>query len=225
MPDWDNQLPHDAPKRSCVKGAIEYMEAQNIPHSREDVFRFNAVSYRQGWALDQRGAKIEGIIIQGRVRGEAGSLFWAQKTSETLTELSKKKGLRLEHWRGKLGLKWVEILLREHLVRSNTASALPVQRAGWIDHLRRRKKEFAEAMKMCFPTPNSWKVVKFSDEVYFALRPQGHMYIIRKPGERYCADCIQHQDKPTLEEKRYEQNPRLGRSTTQLQIASGLLQY
>ena len=57
MANWDNRLPHDTPKRSRVKGAIEYVEARNIPHSKEDVFRFNAVSHRQGWAIISEGSK------------------------------------------------------------------------------------------------------------------------------------------------------------------------
>jgi hypothetical protein len=73
---------------------------------------------------------------------------------------------------------------------------------GWVNRsLGKKRKEFAEAMKTRFPTPNSWKLVRFSDEVHFTLGPQGRMYIIRKPGERYCADCIQHQNEPTPEEK------------------------
>jgi hypothetical protein len=57
MADRDNRLPHDTPKRSRVKGAIEYMEAWNIPHSKEDVFCFNAVSHHQGWAMILEGSK------------------------------------------------------------------------------------------------------------------------------------------------------------------------
>jgi hypothetical protein len=57
MADWDNRLPHDTPKKSRIRGAIAYMEARNIPHSKEDVFRFNAVSHRQGWAIISEGSQ------------------------------------------------------------------------------------------------------------------------------------------------------------------------
>ncbi|KAH8693308.1 hypothetical protein GQ44DRAFT_160840 [Phaeosphaeriaceae sp. PMI808] len=30
---------------------MEYMEAKNIPHFEEDVFRFFGVRHRQGWAM------------------------------------------------------------------------------------------------------------------------------------------------------------------------------
>ncbi|KZL63819.1 hmg box protein, partial [Colletotrichum incanum] len=38
--------------------------------------------------------------------------------------------------------------------------------------------------------------IRFSDEVHFSLGPQGKLRIIRKPGERYCPDCIQEGDSP-----------------------------
>jgi hypothetical protein len=55
MADPDNRLPHDTPKRAKVRGAIKYMEARGIPHLKEDVFRFNGVGHRQGWAMISEG--------------------------------------------------------------------------------------------------------------------------------------------------------------------------
>jgi hypothetical protein len=75
-------------------------------------------------------------------------------------------------------------------------------RKGWVNRsLGKKRKEFAEAIKTHFTTPDSWKVVRFSNEVHFALGPQGRIYIIRKPGEKYCADCIQYRNEPSSEEK------------------------
>jgi hypothetical protein len=56
MADPWNREAYDTPTRSCVRGAIEYMEARGIPHSKEDVFRFNQVSHRQGWAMISQGS-------------------------------------------------------------------------------------------------------------------------------------------------------------------------
>lgn len=44
-------------------------------------------------------------------------------------------------------------------------------------------------------------MVRFSDEVHWALGPTGKLYVTRKPGEHYCADCIQHQEVRANEEK------------------------
>jgi hypothetical protein len=56
MADFNNRLPHETPTKSRVRGAIEYMEARGIPHSKEDVFRYNGVSHRQGWAMISEGS-------------------------------------------------------------------------------------------------------------------------------------------------------------------------
>ncbi|KAH8702875.1 hypothetical protein GQ44DRAFT_717238, partial [Phaeosphaeriaceae sp. PMI808] len=48
------------------------MEARGIPHSKADVFRFNGVSKRQGWAMisegsvDRRHHNSDGIEKRGR---------------------------------------------------------------------------------------------------------------------------------------------------------------
>jgi hypothetical protein len=47
-----------------------------------------------------------------------------------------------------------------------------------------------------------WRKVRFSDEVHYGLGPQGKLLIIRKPGERYCKDCIQEAREPEKTEKK-----------------------
>lgn len=43
------------------------------------------------------------------------------------------------------------------------------------------------------PKPEDWHDVRFSDEVHWRVGPQGKLRIVRKPGKRYCGDCIQEQ--------------------------------
>ena len=46
------------------------------------------------------------------------------------------------------------------------------------------------------PSPENWHDIRWLDEVYFLFNPEGgKTYIIRKPGERYCPDCIYHREK------------------------------
>ena len=44
-----------------------------------------------------------------------------------------------------------------------------------------------------YPDPEDWRHVRFSDEVHIGLGLMGKLMIIRKPGERYCANCIQEE--------------------------------
>jgi hypothetical protein len=52
------------------------------------------------------------------------------------------------------------------------------------------RKSWSIFMKERYPQPQDWYSVRFSDEVHWAVGPQGSIYITRKPGERYCSDCI-----------------------------------
>jgi hypothetical protein len=67
---------------------------------------------------------------------------------------------------------------------------------GWVsDKLGQLRKEWAATMLERYPTLEHWKRVRFSDEVHFCLGPQGRLMIIRRPGERYCQNCIQSEPK------------------------------
>ncbi len=65
---------------------------------------------------------------------------------------------------------------------------------GWVNEKTARdRKAWAQMTKEKYPKPENWYRVRFSDEVHFGYGPQGKLRIIRKPGERYCSDCIQEE--------------------------------
>ena len=41
-----------------------------------------------------------------------------------------------------------------------------------------------------------------SDEVHVGIGPQGKLMVIRRPGERYCHDCIQEAREPDESKKK-----------------------
>ena len=66
-------------------------------------------------------------------------------------------------------------------------------RKGWITAtIAAKRVQFAEEMLSKYPNPEDWDRVRFSDEVHLGFGPQGRIYVTRKPGEVYCADCVQH---------------------------------
>jgi hypothetical protein len=56
-----------------------------------------------------------------------------------------------------------------------------------------QRVHYAETMLSLKPKPDNCRNVRFSDEVHCRIVPQRKLRIIRKPGERYCGDCIQEQ--------------------------------
>jgi hypothetical protein len=56
-----------------------------------------------------------------------------------------------------------------------------------------------------YPEKEDWRHIRFSDEMHSDFGPQYILRIIRKPGERHCADYIQHADEP-LESDRKRQH-------------------
>jgi hypothetical protein len=76
-------------------------------------------------------------------------------------------------------------------------------RKGWVkQNLADERKRYAEIMLERYPTKEAWRRVRFSDEVHFGLGPQGRLMIIRKPGQRYCPNCIQEVAEPDENEKK-----------------------
>jgi hypothetical protein len=65
-------------------------------------------------------------------------------------------------------------------------------RKAWVNrYIARECVNYANLMVSRYPNKTDWRHIRFSDEVHFSLGPQGKLLIIRKPGERYCSNCIQ----------------------------------
>lgn len=77
--------------------------------------------------------------------------------------------------------------------------------SGWLSPASKRNRvQYAGFMSTRYSHPKDWGRVRFSDEVHFGWGPQHQLRIIRKSGERYCIDCIQHSDPPKpKDEKRF----------------------
>ena len=74
---------------------------------------------------------------------------------------------------------------------------------GWVNKRTAGKRlDWARYMLEKYPEPNDWKCVCFSDKVHFGWGPQQKLRIIRKPGQRYCIDCIQEQDEPKAKDEK-----------------------
>ena len=64
-------------------------------------------------------------------------------------------------------------------------------RKGWVNKAsKKRRVEYAEYWLSRYRELNDWNPIRFSDECHYGFGPQGKLRIIRKPGQRYCQDCV-----------------------------------
>ena len=59
------------------------------------------------------------------------------------------------------------------------------------ERLAKLRYQFAEDMRRRRPDPEHWEDVLFNDECHFGYGSPKKGWIIRKPGTRYCPDCLQ----------------------------------
>lgn len=94
-----------------------------------------------------------------------------------------------------IGAQWAQWIITNVWLASGAAS-----------HLKSaaNRVQYAKVMLERHPEPEDWDRVCFSDEVHFGWGAQHQLRIIRKPGERYCIDCIQYREEPKpKDEKRF----------------------
>lgn len=69
---------------------------------------------------------------------------------------------------------------------------------AWVSptSCQKRVAKAKEALRIRGTDLANWRDIRYTDEVYFSLGPEGKARLIRKPGERYCPDCIQERRSP-----------------------------
>jgi hypothetical protein len=84
--------------------------------------------------------------------------------------------------------------IQRHLGQYGWRHCVACRKSFLSKELKKKRVKWAKDMLAKYPTPKDWYRVRFSDEVHFSFGPQGRLYILRKPGERDCPDCIQEQE-------------------------------
>jgi len=80
--------------------------------------------------------------------------------------------------------------LRHHLGTMDWSKCIACTK-GWVSQRHAEtRKSWASVILDRYPAKENWRRVRFSDEVHWGVGPEGKMRLLRKPGERYCKDCI-----------------------------------
>ncbi|KAK4233043.1 hypothetical protein C8A03DRAFT_48281 [Achaetomium macrosporum] len=164
---------HMTPTKAMIQGAVEFLEAKKIPHFKSDVFKQFGVSYPTGWRYlrepDSHGSR---------------TYDSAFRTADLAT---------------------IERFLESTGFDGRTVSARTVRRAvGSLDfrfcvacqkqwasqRLKERRVEYSRIMLEKYPEREDWRHIRFSDECHFGWGSEGRVYVLRRPWERYCPDCL-----------------------------------
>jgi len=177
MADWDNRSHHDTPKRAKIRGAIEYMEARKIPHSKADVFRYYGVSKRQGWAMVSEGSVDRRHHNSGEEERRGRPPIITQEQIHEMDRILQEVGweARQLSWADlayEVGIEGVHPRTIQRALGTMDYRQCIACRKGWASRkLAGQRVEFSTTQLHLRPTPQDWRVVRFLDKVYFVIGP------------------------------------------------------
>ncbi|KAF1964210.1 hypothetical protein BU23DRAFT_604932 [Bimuria novae-zelandiae CBS 107.79] len=170
---------HSTPTKARILGACDYLDAKGIKGEKASVFKHFGVSKARGWAILREGQDRRRLGVDTR-----------QEETRGRPPLISPEGLRkmeriIEDCdvEGR-SMSWETLAYESGL----DVSARTVKRAmGTLDYHKR------------IACRKGWVNKATAAK---RLGPQGHLRIIRKPGERYCVNCIQHTKEPDEQDKK-----------------------
>ena len=193
------------PKKARVQGTIAYLEAHGIPHFKSRIFQFHGMSKASGWrALQQPGEEdcrtYHSVYPEDR-RGRKRKI-----TPEILSQIERfidNNGFdgRTVSWAGipaALGLD-VEVhgeTIRRAVKDVNLRMCIACEKKYISPRLCERRVEYARVMLERYPDSEDWRHIRFSDECHFGWGPEGKVWVIRRPWERHCPDCLLEKEAP-----------------------------
>lgn len=204
---------YTTPQTSRMIGGIELANHLGVKGKKEEIFKYYGFSHTAGYrALAGREAHSERRLHNAPdagpdPRGRKSKLTredlrkmeeWieqqdAQGRSATWKNLAKEAGV--EQW---------ESISQRTIHRAmedlDYHKCIACDKAFISQHYRTERKTYSRNSLAERPQPEDWHPVRFSDEVHFGLGPQKKLRIIRRPGERYCWNCIQERKEQRLED-------------------------
>ena len=192
-----------------------------IPYFKEDVFRVFGTSKQAGWKMLTRenSSRTRHIADIPETRGRH-SIVTPRHIREMdrilETEGMEARGLTWVQLGYEVGLECSGRTIQRVMGTMNYHKCIAC-RKGWVsESTAKRRFEWAIVMKERYPDDKDWFSVRFSDEVHYSYGPQGKIRIIRKPGQRYCQDCLQETNEST--EKDLKKKACLGCCGPQFQV-------
>lgn len=202
---------HDTPKKARVKGAVAFaqQQKQRFGHdfSYQDIFQACQVSKTRGYEIvksfdrkfhnaceETRGRK---KILTNEDLDKLENLLWSEGFEArrlTYSQLLPAAGIEKE-----VSFQTV----RRALGTRHWRKCIACPRAFVSRHHAERREEFARKSLELRPAKEDYRDILYSDEWHASCGDDRQVYILRKPGERYCPDCLHERPSPRLKEERF----------------------
>jgi hypothetical protein len=198
------------PKKARIQGTCDYLDKKGIKYSHNDVFNFHNTSKRTGWRILSQpriqDARTYHSTYRFDTRGRKRKI-----SPEILAQIERfidDNGFdgRTVPWAGIPAAMGLDLNVSGETIRRavkdlNLRMCIACEKRYTSPHLRERRSEYARVMLERYPQPQDWRHIRFSGECHFGWGPQGRVYVIRRPWERQCPDCLLEKEIPAQKDR------------------------
>ncbi|KAL8359971.1 hypothetical protein RB598_008355 [Gaeumannomyces tritici] len=194
------------PKKARVQAVCDFLDTEKRPYSHNAVFRWAGVSKRSGWrilsqarAVDPRTYHSLNPTTDTRGRKKLFSANDIRKMTSTLE--SHGFDGRTLRWADLPAAAGLDIQASERTIQRAMQGAqfrrcLACHKSYVNPRLAERRCEYARHMLEKYPMPQDWYHVRWSDETHFGWGSEGRIWVLRRPWERDCPDCVVEDKQP-----------------------------
>ena len=192
------------PKKARIQGTCDFLDAKGIFYSHNDIFRFHRVCKTSGWKALRESRDFDSRTFHStfaETRGRKKKL--SQNDLKRLEQFLESNGFdgRTITWDSLPAAAGLDVEVSGETVRRALKTigfrrCIACQKAWVSKDLADRRKAYAQTMLDRYPNKEDWRHVRFSDETHFGWGPQGKIYVIRRPWERACPDCVDEKEGP-----------------------------
>ena len=191
--DPDPFCHHPTPRKVQIRGTVDFCKARGITRQNEAIFRYFGVPKSTGYRIlkGDSDRRIYNDPNRRETRGRNSKITPEdiRRMERILAEGFEKKVFIWSQLGAAAGLKDVFWQTIQRAMGAIDYHKCIVCKKGWVSSEITTKKR-GLARDILAKGEAYIKTIRFSDEVHFGLGPQRKLRIIRRPGERYCFDCI-----------------------------------